>query len=245
MSKDTPLKIGIYIDGFNLYYGGKNLLPDGSWKWLDVRTLVQKHVPKFSPWNYHEIIRTVYFTAEVTDSPEMLRRQQAYIEALRISGSVDEVVFGKFKSYKDENYAVTGYYTRYKKVTMNENPLPNQDWVKLDQENFIRVSHQRNEEKGSDVNLASHLLIDLLTNKLDAAIIITNDADLAYPIKFARDMIPIGLINPRGSRTVTDLKGSKTDGVGSHWWYSLTGADLLAAQLPRDVGGVTRPRSWA
>src|ERR1019366_7356322 len=141
MSFENPLRIAVYIDGFNLYFGGKVLVPDGSWKWLDVRKLIESHLPKFAPWNNYEITRVLYFTAEVTDSPETLRRQQAYRQALRISGSVDYVIFGKFKSYKDENYAVTGYYTKYKKVNMPKDPLPDEPWVRIDAENYIRVSH--------------------------------------------------------------------------------------------------------
>ena len=106
------------------------------------------------------------------------------------------------------------------------------------------LEKRRNEEKGSDVNMASHLLIDLLTNKLDGAIIVTNDSDFAYPISFAREKVPVGVINPRGIKTNTTLKGSPTYGVGNHWWYSLKAEDFLAAQLPDNVEGVFRPESW-
>lgn len=240
----NPKRIAVYVDGFNLYFGITKLVPGGAAKWLDIKKLVANHLPTFHPWVDGEIVRIIYFTSEVTNEPQTLRRQQAYIEALRISGSVDFVEYGKFKSYKDENFAVTGYYTRYDKVTMESDPLPGETWVKLDADNFIRVGHLRNEEKGSDVNLASHLLIDLLTDQLDAAILITNDADLGFPIKYAREKVPLGVINGRGTQTVSELKGSPDDGVGSNWWYSLTAKDLLAAQLPDDVGGVTRPPEW-
>jgi hypothetical protein len=48
---------------------------------------------------------------------------------------------------------------------------------------------------------------------------VSNDADLSFPIKFARNRIPIGVVNPPGTQTVGDLKGNVADGVGSHWWY--------------------------
>jgi uncharacterized LabA/DUF88 family protein len=41
------------------------------------------------------------------------------------------------------------------------------------------VSVARREEKGTDVNVASHLLIDVLTGAVDAAVIVSNDSDLA------------------------------------------------------------------
>jgi hypothetical protein len=43
----------------------------------------------------------------------------------------------------------------------------------------------KNEEKGSDVNLATCLLIDAFDKAFDAAVVITNDSDLAEPIRVA------------------------------------------------------------
>jgi uncharacterized LabA/DUF88 family protein len=237
-------RIGVYIDGFNLYYGGNKLVGNSSWKWLDVRKLVQDHLPASEPWLSGEIIRVVYSTAEVTKPAETLQRQQAYIEALRVSGSVDHVVYGKYKTYQDQNFAALGYYSKFKRVSLPSDPLPKELWFSLDSDNLVVVSHERKEEKGSDVNLASNLLIDLLTDKLDAAVVITNDTDLAFPINYSRQLVPVGLINPRGSKTPTDLKGSPTEGVGNHWWYTLKAEDLLSAQLPDEFEGLTRPGQW-
>lgn len=241
---EKSLRIGVYVDGFNLYYGGNKLVGNPSWKWLDIRKLVQNHLPVSEPWASGEIIRVIYSTAEITKPAETLHRQQAYIEALRVSGSVDHVVYGKYKIYKDENYAALGYYRKFKRVSLPADPLPTELWFKVDDENMVVVSHERKEEKGSDVNLASNLLIDLLTDKLDAAVLITNDTDLAFPIQYARELIPVGLINPRGTDTPSDLRGSPTDGVGNHWWYSLKAADLLSAQLPEEFEGLRRPNVW-
>lgn len=243
-SEVSKPRIGVYVDGFNLYYGGNALVGNQSWKWLDIRQLVLNHLPNKQPWVSGELIRVVYSTAEVTAPPETLQRQQAYIEALRVSGSVDHVVYGKYKSYKDENFAVLGYYKKFKRVNLPFDPLPDEHWFKVDDSQMVIVSHERKEEKGSDVNLASHLLIDLLTGKLDAAIVITNDTDLAYPIRYARELIPVGLINPRGSKTPADLKGSPDEGVGNHWWYTLKADDLLCAQLPTEFEGLRKPEAW-
>ena len=40
----------------------------------------------------------------------------------------------------------------------------------------------KTEEKGSDVNLASHLLRDAFSKKFEVAVLITNDSDLAEPV---------------------------------------------------------------
>jgi hypothetical protein len=44
------------------------------------------------------------------------------------------------------------------------------------------VRYLRLEEKGSDVNVASHLLLDVLSGTIDAAVVVSNDSDLAFPI---------------------------------------------------------------
>lgn len=44
----------------------------------------------------------------------------------------------------------------------------------------------RPEEKGSDVALASHLLVDALENRADSYALITNDSDLVPPPAIAQ-----------------------------------------------------------
>jgi hypothetical protein len=106
------------------------------------------------------------------------------------------------------------------------------------------VSVARREEKGSDVNVVSHLLLDLLYRRVDAAVVISNDSDLAYPITQARELIPVGLVNPTRGYPVGSLNDSPTRGVGDHWWYQLTSADLTGAQLPDPIGKISRPAGW-
>ena len=52
------------------------------------------------------------------------------------------------------------------------------------------------EEKGSDVNVASHLLVDVLTGAADAAVVISNDSDLRWPVQETRRRVPVGMVNP-------------------------------------------------
>lgn len=80
-------------------------------------------------------------------------------------------------------------------------PVPNARYL---------VKYLHVEEKGSDVNVASHLLLDVLARRIDGAVVIWNDSDLALPIREARKLVPVGLINPRGAHTAGALKGSKT-----------------------------------
>lgn len=238
------MRIGVYVDGFNLYFGGKRLNSGNEWKWLDVRKLVVNAIAKNPQWQYVEIVRLIYFTAEITKPMATHARQQTYLGALRASGSVDYFVKGRLITYKDENYAATGYYTRVKRINLDFNPLPDSGWLTLDSNNQVRVSHEYREEKQSDVNLVTHMLVDVLEGGLDAVVILTNDSDFKLPIGYVREKVSVGLINPGGGRFVADLKGSPSDGIGNHWWYSLKKEDYLSALLPDDVLGYTRPSEW-
>ncbi|HST32516.1 MAG TPA: hypothetical protein VLJ80_03235 [Solirubrobacteraceae bacterium] len=109
---------------------------------------------------------------------------------------------------------------------------------------IFMVSHARREEKGSDVNVAAHLLPDVLQGDVDAAIVISNDSDLRLPLVEARKRVPVGTVNPSSSFLAGDLKGSPTDGVGGHWWTKLTASDYRAHQLADPVGPYAKPAGW-
>ncbi len=106
------------------------------------------------------------------------------------------------------------------------------------------VSYAHREEKGPDVNVASHLLVDVLTKRVDAAIVISNDSDLQFPISYARTKVPVGLINPSRNYLAGALRGQPSDGVGNHWWQRMSAEDLRASQLPDPVGTFARPAGW-
>ena len=106
------------------------------------------------------------------------------------------------------------------------------------------VSYLREEEKATDVNVASHLLFDVLSSRVDAAIVISNDSDLRFPIRLARQRVPVGVVNPSTSRLAGDLAGSRGDGVGGHWWYRLGANDFRSCQLAGTVGNYRRPPGW-
>lgn len=56
----------------------------------------------------------------------------------------------------------------------------------------------KTEEKGSDVNLATHLLHDAHTRRFEVAVVVSNDSDLLEPIKIVRDQLrkKVGILNP-------------------------------------------------
>ena len=53
-------------------------------------------------------------------------------------------------------------------------------------------------EKGSDVNLATHLLHDAHMGRFEVAVVVSNDSDLLEPIKIVRERLHkrVGILNP-------------------------------------------------
>ena len=98
--------------------------------------------------------------------------------------------------------------------------------------------------KGSDVNVAAHLLLDVLAGAVDGALAMSNDSDLRFPIQQARQRVPVAIINPSPSQLAGALRGDPAAGAGRHWWARLTPADLKNHQLPDPVGRYGRPQDW-
>lgn len=61
-----------------------------------------------------------------------------------------------------------------------------------------RVWVEKTEEKGSDVNLATHLVRDAFRKQFEVAVLITNDSDLAEPVRIVAQELhmPVGILNP-------------------------------------------------
>lgn len=66
-------------------------------------------------------------------------------------------------------------------------------------ENKKTIKIIKTEEKGSDVNIAVHLLNDAWLNNYDCAVIVSNDSDLAEAMKLVKQYHPrklLGLVIP-------------------------------------------------
>ena len=158
----------VYIDGFNLYYGA---VKDTPYKWLDVRRMGAMLLPGY------QITKIKYFTARViarADDPNKSTRQQIYFRALRTLPNL-EIILGKFLSHD---------------VMM---PLAQ---PALGGPKFVKVV--KTEEKGTDVNIAAHLINDGHKKEYEVAVMVTNDSDLSEPIKIVRLELglPVGILNP-------------------------------------------------
>ena len=62
---------------------------------------------------------------------------------------------------------------------------------------FVEVI--KTEEKGSDVNLAVHLLHDAYRGEFETAVMVTNDSDLLEPMRIVQEelSLPVGMVNPQ------------------------------------------------
>lgn len=161
-------KTFVYVDGFNLYYGA---VKDTPYKWLDIRRLFEMLLPN------HPIHRIKYFTARVSarkDDPDKPTRQQIYLRALRTVAGLD-VIYGSFLSHDVM-------------MPLADPPIKGSRFVKV----------IRTEEKGSDVNLAAHLIHDAYQKNFEAAVLVTNDSDLQEPIRIVREELglEVGILNP-------------------------------------------------
>ncbi|MFZ4896229.1 NYN domain-containing protein [Plantibacter sp. Mn2098] len=243
------MRVGVYIDGFNLYYGARGVCGRAvaGWRWLDLRQLALRLLEKQSGWGSVQTLRVVYCTARVSGSPGTTGQQDqdTYIRALKASGAIDELAMGQYVSrIATAPLAVPDRRGR-PVLARPEWPVMIRDVDGEDQpEAVFMVSVARREEKGSDVNVASHLMLDVLEKRIDAAIVISNDSDLAFPIDLARRRVPVGTVNPTRGYIAGKLNGAPDQGVGRHWWYCLTAEDLVEAQLPARVGRCSRPPGW-
>lgn len=246
----SEMRVGVYIDGYNLYYGGRRMIGrEAGWKWLDLRALATRLVAEQRAWTGARIERIVYCTARVHQglNPDGHHEQDAYLKALISHGSIDHIEFGKYVvGVRPRPLAVKGRRP-------GDTPcIVTSDWPVMVQSSLgtpqpdalFMVSTLHQEEKGTDVNVATHLVTGVLSGSVDAAVVVTNDSDLSLPVRVARDRVPVGLVNPQGGYIAGDLRGQPEDGAGRHWWRTLSAEDLRAHQLPDPVGRYHKPEPW-
>ena len=205
----------VYIDGFNLYY---RALKDTSFRWLDLRKLAATLVPEGT-------IHTVCcFTARLEarpGNPNQPRRQLVYLRALATLPDLD-IHYGTFRS-------------GVKRRPLAE-PVPGLP-------TYVRV--RNSEEKGSDVNLATRLLVDGFNGEYEQAVVVSNDADFAAAMRYVRDGLGLRvmLVNPdAGSNSPRDLADAAT--YVKRLWRSHLRRSLLPDSLTDEVGVITKPGGW-
>ena len=206
----------------NIYIDGFNLYYGSlkgrpNLKWLNPSEMCRILLPN------REIHRVRYFASRISPlphNPQAAYRQNAYLRALRTIPNLT-IHLGEFVSRR----AVL--------------PLADEDPPKT-------VTVIRTEEKRTDVNLATYLLVDCFDDDFDEAVIVSNDSDLTLPVemvvgKFGK---PVGMVNPHPrSRLSRALSKATTFQI-----RAINRSVLERSQFPdtlSDAGGeFHRPPRW-
>ena len=168
-----------YIDGYNLFYG---LLKGTSYKWLDPTRLVSALLR-----DDHELVSVKYFTSPVKTYPHdtsALDRQKIYIQALTTLPNV-EVIQG---FYRKDAVLMPVHEEECKTCPIAKN-------------GFVKVV--KLEEKRTDVNIASSMLLDAFNNNAEAFVLVSGDTDFIAPVNIIRKDFKKTVIvfNPRETKS--------------------------------------------
>lgn len=170
----------VYVDGFNLYYRLLEKRPH--LKWVNPKALAEQALSA-----QNQVTQVRYYTARVSGrtDPTAPARQQVYFDALATVPEIS-VHMGTFLSSTKFAGLVHPPEFRPHLPTAMAPPWPA----------VVRI--HKTEEKGSDVNLASHLLLDAFRGNFDVAVILSNDSDLVEPIRIATQALGkvVGLLTP-------------------------------------------------
>lgn len=247
----------IYVDGFNLYYGALKGTP---YKWLNPVELSNLFLPQG-----YKVDKVLYFTARVSGAvdPDAPRRQNIYLSALRTLPRV-EIHFGNFlaktvwrplinlpianrqicvpqpvmlpagdhrvEGQNPQTLTVGTYRRRQRQGPRTPSP-----------DTVIAEFHTM-EEKGSDVNLAAHLLNDAWAGRFEAAAVISNDTDLVTPIRMvtAERGKPVFIVCPGRWQMAPSLRQ-----VASHVRH-IRRQMLQSAQFPDPIvqPPISKPTTW-
>ena len=204
----------IYVDGFNLYYGAVKGTP---YKWLNIHDLCRRLLS-----NQNQILKIKYFTARISarsNDPDGPTRQNTYLRALGTLPDI-EFFFGTFRAHNVRLPVAEclPYHVRLEQVV-------------------------RTDEKGSDVNLATHLVNDAHKGEFDVGVLVTNDSDLLEAIRIVRHELNLtaGVINPH-------KKQSKELAQVASFTIPIRKQALASSQFPDtltdSVGTFHKPASW-
>jgi uncharacterized LabA/DUF88 family protein len=225
-----------YIDGFNFYYGAVKHTP---YKWINFRSLLQ------DLFRGNTITDIKYFTARIKprrgdkDKSGHIR-QQIYWRALQTIPGLS-IIEGSFLT-KPKNMAVARAHRYPIRAAICRLLSPDLSWSKEDGILLVRV--EKTEEKGSDVNLAAHLIHDAHLGRFDEAVVVSGDSDLCDAIHIVVREIgkPVIVLNPQ-TRTSRELIRA-----ASHYRHiheSELKRNLFPDILADGKGTFSKPREWA
>ena len=252
------MRASVYVDGFNLYYGALRGTP---FKWLNPIRLTALLLSR--DW---EIRRLRYFTARVSGKfgPGAPARQQIYLKALATQPEV-KVHYGHFLAktawrplagrpinvpspvtLPEGDHTVLGGRPQTLPVGVypdrrdGRGGRPRASRKALP--DAVIAEFHTFEEKGSDVNLAAHLLNDAWRAQFDSAVVISNDTDLVTPIRMVTEGLkrPVLVVCPGRWQVAPQLRN-----VATHVRH-IRASMLRAAQFPNTLPGtgISKPAGW-
>jgi len=193
-----------------------------------VVVLFQEHVLDSAA----ELVEVRYYTAPVLarmcDDPDSPHRQRVYLQALRkMHPERIHIALGRI--------AATTPYQRLVK--------PIQEALHLE-----RVQVYDFNEKKTDVNLASDLLVGAWTGAYDQAVICSNDTDLEAALAAVRQHHPslrLGVVAPVPNSDHRFIAGDLKR--YAHWSKALSMVHVANAQLPDRIpaSSIRRPGAWS
>jgi uncharacterized LabA/DUF88 family protein len=164
----------------------------------------------------NEIEKIKFFTAKVSGKydPTAPVRQATYFRALETLSTV-EIIEGKF-------------LFRWQKVHITDD---------------VSIVARVAEEKGTDVNLAAHLVADAYKQSFETAIVVSNDSDLAGAVKIVTQDVglKVGILSPHETFN-RELAKYATFKI------LVRETAIMKSQFPStltdEVGTFTKPPSW-
>jgi len=210
-----PKKTYVYIDSFNLYYGILNNGGKKGKKWLNIESWLVKI---FKP-NQYDIQKIKFFTATVSGTkkdPLKPIRQEAYFRALNTLSTLERIM-GNFQRKK----------------------------IKINVTDDISINARVYEEKGTDVNIATHIVNDAHNKRYDTAILVSNDSDIADAVRIVKEELKLEVIivNPSRNRypsAVLSRYASFTKNVRE--------GQITSSQFPHQLsdtrGIIDKPTDW-
>jgi len=209
----------VYIDGLNLYK--QAIQKHSELKWLNPVKLAEVLLPEY------EVKIVNYFTARVRDGgmdSQKSARQFAYLQALAAIGDRIAIYFGRML-VTDKVYPVS---------PLQFDLTGNLELVK------VRVI----QEKGSDVALASRMILDASREFADAYVLISNDSDYEPTLRILRAelQVNVGVLCP------SPIPSGSLKSARPNFLRIIRKSHLVKSQLPERIvtskGQLVRPELW-
>ncbi len=226
----TQKRAIFYIDGLNFY--NLVLKSNRHYRWLNLKALADRIVHEDTT-----VVCVKYFTArllgEISESAK--ENQSLYFRALKPIDDI-EIMLGNMVIREKSVALTTAEQSKLKRRQVLAN-IP--------------------EEKGTDVNLASHLIYDACNDEFDIAYVISNDTDFVEPIRMVKEDIGKTIVVVAPHRSLVDEKkkrnrvpipDTKLERAASDVYYikdSLFIDSQFSDEIRTNAGKIiTKPRNW-